>query len=288
MTGSDAPASTWLVTGAGRGLGLQLARAVLAGRDNVIIAAQDVSTVPADVFEAPGAHTVAIDVTDPTSVAAAVASGVERFATIDVLVNNAGRGLMGAIEEITDREARAVFDVNLFGLLNVTREVLPVMRSAGLGTIVNISSLAGLIGLGGSGVYGATKAAVITVTEALAEEVRPFGIRCMVAEPGVFRTDFLDSSSLRLAGERLDAYDGTAAHARVDGVAERNHKQQGDPARGAALIYDVVRSADLPLHLPLGRDALAVVEEKATRLTDDAERWRTRSVQTAFAEGGAR
>ena len=281
--------TVWFVTGAGRGLGLEIARAALEAGEGVVVAAQAAATVPAAVADADRALVVPLDVTDDGSIAAAVERAAGHFGGIDVLVNNAGRGLMGAVEETSDLEARGVFDVNVFGLLDVTRFVLPHMRAAGGGTIVNIASLAGLHGLAGSAVYGATKAAVVALSEGLVEELRPFGVRCMVVEPGVFRTDFLDPISLRVVATPIGEYAGTPARDRVEGVAERNHRQLGDPARAAALIHDVVSAGDeLPVHLPLGRDALEMVERKAGRLTADAARWRERSVATAHDDGGAR
>ena len=272
--------TTWFITGAGRGLGLEIARAALAGGEDVVVGARRPGSVPADVAGSPRVLTVPLDVTDPDAVAAAVTAATERFGGIDVLVNNAGRGLMGAVEEVGDDEARALFEVNVFGLLTVTRAVLPVMRAAGRGTIVNLSSIGGLVGLAATGLYNATKFAVEGITEALATEVGAFGIRCVAVEPGVFRTDFLDPSSMVVARNLLPAYEGTPARERVDGVGGRNHRQAGDPAKAAALIYEVVSGDDVPGHLPLGADALDVVARKVEALAADADRWRAKSVAT--------
>jgi NAD(P)-dependent dehydrogenase (short-subunit alcohol dehydrogenase family) len=178
--------STWLITGANRGLGLEIARAALGGGENVVVGARKPDSVPSDVTESDRALAVALDVTDRGSVEAAVTAATERFDGIDVLVNNAGYGFIGAFEETADAEERALFDVNVFGLIAMTRAVLPQMREAGRGRIVNIGSRGGFEGNPGVSAYCASKFAV----EALDGEVRGFGVRCMVVEPGSLRTDF--------------------------------------------------------------------------------------------------
>ncbi|ASO18292.1 NAD(P)-dependent dehydrogenase (short-subunit alcohol dehydrogenase family) [Actinoalloteichus hoggarensis] len=256
--------SVWLITGAARGLGLEIARAALAGGEQVAVAARTPQRLPEDVREHPSVLAVKLDVTDPSRIDAAVAEVVARFGTIDVLVNNAGRGLLGALEEITDAEARSLFDVNVFGLVNTTRAVLPIMRRAGSGRLVHIGSRAGFEGEPGVSMYAASKFAVAGISEALAAELAPFGIQSMVVEPGVFRTDFLDASSVQLPAVRMPDYDGTPAHVTLDWAAEANHTQLGDPVKGAAFIYQVASGERLPLHLPVGQDALdrrAVITE---------------------------
>lgn len=248
--------SVWMITGAARGLGLEIARAALAAGEQVALAARHPKSLPEEVRDNENVLPVRLDVTDEAQVASAVAEVVERFGTIDVLVNNAGRGLLGALEEITDAEARSLFDVNVFGLINITRAVLPVMRAAGHGKLVQIGSRSGFEGEPGVSVYAASKFAVAGISEALAAELEPFGIQSMVVEPGVFRTDFLDPSSVQLPDTRLAAYDDTPAHVTLDWVGEANHTQLGDPVKGAAFIYEVASGEKLPLHLPVGQDAL--------------------------------
>lgn len=172
--------SVWMITGAGRGLGLEMARAALQAGDRVAVCARRTDSIPEDVRADADVLPVPLDVTDPDQVATAVALTVERFGTIDVLVNNAGRGLLGAVEEVTDAEARSVFDVNVFGLLNTTRAVVPLMRAAGRGKLVHIGSRGGFEGEPGVGLYSATKFAVAGISESLAGELAPFGIQSTV------------------------------------------------------------------------------------------------------------
>ncbi len=245
-----------MITGAARGLGLEIARAALASGEQVALAARRLESLPKDVLDNANVLPVRLDVTDEAQAASAVAEVVERFGAIDVLVNNAGRGLLGALEEITDAEARSLFDVNVFGLINTTRAVLPIMRAAGHGKLVHIGSRSGFEGEPGVSMYSASKFAVAGISEALAAELEPFGIQSMVVEPGVFRTDFLDPSSVQLPDGRLAAYDGTPAHVTLDWAGEANHTQLGDPVKGAAFIYEVAAGEKLPLHLPVGQDSL--------------------------------
>lgn len=273
--------SIWLVTGAGRGLGLEIARVALGAGESVAIAARQPEQLPEDLQNRQAAYPVRLDVTDPRQIATAVQKVADHFGGIDVLVNNAGRGLLGAVEEVTAEEARSLFDVNVFGLIETTRAVLPVMRSAGGGKLVHIGSRAGFEGEPGTGIYNASKFAVAGVSEALSAELTPFGIQSMVVEPGVFRTDFLDSSSLQLPRHRLAEYDGTPAHTTLDWAGESNHAQLGDPIKGAALIYRVAAGDQLPLHLPVGQDALERREAITKRLDEELTPWRDSSAATA-------
>ena len=273
--------TVWMITGAGRGLGLELARAALAGESRVAVAARRPETLPEELRKHDDVLPVRLDVTDQAQIDAAVHAVVDRFGAIDVLVNNAGRGLLGALEEISDAEARSLFDVNVFGLINMTRAVLPVMRAAGRGKLVHLGSRGGYEGEPGVSMYSASKFAVAGISEALAAELAPFGIQSMVVEPGVFRTDFLDPSSLQLPQRCMPVYDGTPAHATLDWAGETNHNQLGDPAKGAALIHRVVSGERLPLHLPLGRDALDRRVAMTARLERELEPWWEASADTA-------
>lgn len=275
--------STWFITGAARGFGAEIARAALAGGDNVAVAVRDPDRLPDDLRNSERVFPVALDVTRTEDIPAAVQSVLDRFGGIDVLVNNAGRGLLGALEEVTDAEARSLFDLNVFGLINVTRAVLPVMRAQGSGKLVHIGSRAGYEGEPGVSMYAASKFAVAGISEALSAEMAPFGVQSMVVEPGVFRTDFLDQSSLSLPENQIAAYDGTPAHITLDWAGEANHTQLGDPAKGAALIYEVTCQDKLPTHLPLGRDAIERLEVKIAQLHDDLAPWREKSAATAHA-----
>lgn len=272
--------ATWLITGAARGLGAQIARHALAAGHDVALGARRVDAVPDDLRDAQRCYPVTLDVTDQAQIDRAVAQVLDRFATIDVLVNNAGRVLVGALEELTDDEARSLFDVNVFGVINMTRAVLPTMRAAGTGKIVHIGSRAGFEGEPGVSLYSASKFAVAGISEALAAELGPFGIQSMVVEPGALRTDLLDASSVAVAGTRLAAYEGTLAHLVRDGIGLANHAQPGDPAKGAALIVEVTDGESLPSHLLVGSDAYERLEVKTAMVAEHIAPWRSRSLAT--------
>ncbi|MFE9941947.1 MULTISPECIES: SDR family NAD(P)-dependent oxidoreductase [Streptomyces] len=273
--------STWFITGASRGLGLEIARAALRNGDTVVAAARNPRNLPDDLRQSDRVLGVTLDVTRTEDITGAVEMAVRHFGGIDVLVNNAGRGLLGALEEITDSETRSLFDLNVFGLINMTRAVLPVMRAAGAGKIVHIGSRGGFEGEPGVSMYNASKFAVAGISEALAGEMAPFGIQSMVVEPGVFRTDFLDTRSLSTAAQRMPAYYGTPAHATLDWRDTANHTQLGDPVKGAALIYEVTSEDKLPGHLALGRDAIERQLVKIRSLQDDLAAWQDKSAATA-------
>ncbi|GAA4970714.1 SDR family NAD(P)-dependent oxidoreductase [Nonomuraea thailandensis] len=279
--------ATWFITGASRGLGAEIARTALAQGDDVVIAVRNPARVPDDLAKAGNVLTVALDVTDSAAVPAAVQAAVDRFGRIDVLVNNAGRGLLGALEEISDAEARSLFDLNVFALIDMTRAVLPVMRRQGSGKLVHIGSRSGFEGEPGVSLYSASKFAVAGISEALSKELEPFGIQSMVVEPGVLRTDFLDASSLSVAAGRIDAYDGTPAHVTLDWAGTANHTQLGDPVKGAALIYEVTGQDSLPTHLYLGPDTLERLQVKLDQIEQDVAPWRARSAATAHDDAAA-
>ncbi|MGW1659078.1 SDR family NAD(P)-dependent oxidoreductase [Streptomyces atratus] len=273
--------AAWFVTGASRGIGAEIARAALAGGNNVVVAVRNPERVPDDLKASDKVFAVALDVTDNDTMPQAVEAAVERFGGIDVLVNNAGRGLLGALEEITDAEARSLFDLNVFGLINVTRAVLPVMRKQSSGRLVHIGSRSGFEGEPGVSLYSASKFAVAGISEALSAEMAPFGIQSMVVEPGVFRTDFLDASSLSVAANRIADYDDTPAHVTLDWIGQANHAQLGDPVKGAALIVAAANAENLPTHLYVGRDTLERLDVKYQQVQDDLAPWREKSAATA-------
>ena len=276
----------WMVTGASRGFGLEIVRQALDGGDAVVACARrpDEITERVDVTgSADRLMTAAVDVTDTAQIEAAVESAVERFGRIDVVVNNAGRGMIGAVEEVSDGEARALFDVNVFGVLTVTRAVLPVLRRQRYGHVIMMSSMGGFSQPGsGWGIYGASKFAVEGLGEALRNEVSPLGIAVTLVEPGVFRTDFLDGSSLDTADAMIADYADSSGRTR-DGAVARNRTQQGDPAKAAAAIVDVAGRPDAPLRLPLGADAVAVMEAKMVAVSADLDATRAIATATAFA-----
>ncbi|MFF4477404.1 oxidoreductase [Streptomyces melanosporofaciens] len=274
--------TVWFITGASRGLGRELTAAALAQGDRVVAAARD----PRAVVEAlPGAAdsllAVPLDVTDQEQAAAAAAAGIERFGRIDVLVNNAGYGLFGAVEEISDAEARGLFDTNVFGLLNVTRAVLPTLRAQAAGRIVNIGSSAGFATGLGRGLYGASKFAVEAISEALHAELAPWGIHTTVVEPGAFRTEFRSARSLRRASAPLPAYADTVGPF-LTAVDAGDGNQPGDPAKAAAAILRLATEPEPPLRLQLGSDCVSLVEGKLGFVAKELDQWRACALTTDF------
>ncbi|MCX2729081.1 oxidoreductase [Saccharopolyspora sp. NFXS83] len=270
--------SVWFITGISRGLGRALAEAAL-GRGHTVVGTT--RSGECDLAVADGRlRTVALDITVPEHAAAAVAAAHEFAGRIDVVVNNAGYGLLGAIEETSPSEAEHVFDVNFFGALRVVRAALPVLREQRCGHVVNISSIAALAPGGGSGLYAAAKAALGGMSEALAQEVAPLGIKVTAVEPGQFRTDFLSGRSRRNTATAIDDYAATSGS--VTALEGKHGKQFGDPARAAEVILDAVADAEPPMHLVLGADALDRTRANADRLLGDLRRWEGASAATAF------
>ncbi|MDH2049901.1 oxidoreductase [Achromobacter marplatensis] len=271
----------WLITGASRGIGALIAEAALADGNAVIAAGRNVDAIAKRLGESPALLPVALDVTDEAQAKAAVAAGLARFGRIDVLVNNAGFGLLGAVEESSDADVRRMYDTNVFGLLNVTRAVLPTLRAQRAGHVINLSSLGGYRSGAGFGAYCSTKFAVEGLTEALHAELKPLGIHATVVEPGYFRTDFLDATSLTVAGAIIDDYDATSGNVRRI-AAGLNHQQPGDPAKLAAAMLTLADAATPPLRLPLGTDALRVIAEKNAYVAEETEAWKALAQSTDF------
>ena len=263
----------WFITGTSGGIGSELVRAVLRRGDSVVATSRNPQKV-ADTF---GGHkdqllAVAVDLGNSDQITRAVQAGISRFGKIDVLVNNAGYGLLGAVEEANDDEISRVHEINVFGLLRVLRAVLPHFRERKSGHVVNLSSISGLVGLPGIGIYNATKFAVEGISEALAAEVAPLRIKVTVVEPGPFRTEFL-AGSLALAKNVIPEYEKTAGVTRA-GAVTRNGNQPGDPVRAAAAIIKAVTAENPPLHLLLGRMAYELANKKISNLQKDFEAWR--------------
>jgi NAD(P)-dependent dehydrogenase (short-subunit alcohol dehydrogenase family) len=274
--------TVWFITGASRGFGLEITREALNRGDSVAATARDPRAV-LDAIPDAGDQllAVALDVSDPTQITGAVDAAIARFGRIDGLINNAGRGLVGSVEETSDDEARAVFDVNVFGLLAVTRAVLPHMRAQRSGLVVNLSSVGGFVAWPGWGVYAATKFAVEALSEAMTHELAPLGIRSVAIEPGPFRTNFLDGTSLAVAGIELDDYASTAGAART-WAADSNYGQQADPAKAAKIIVDLADRDDLPERIQLGSNAFEDVAANLARTARDQETWRSVSLSADF------
>jgi NAD(P)-dependent dehydrogenase (short-subunit alcohol dehydrogenase family) len=253
MVMSNSP-RVWFITGASTGFGRILAEQLLAKGDKVVATARKPEQI-ADLRQRypETVLTAALDITDPAAIEAAVTAAIETFGHIDVLVNNAGYGLAGAIEEATEAEFMPVFETNVFGLIRVTRAVLPYLRRQRSGHVVNLSSIGGLIGSPGWGYYNASKFAVEGFSEAIHAELAPLGVHVTIVEPGPFRTDFLGRSGVE-AAERIADYDATAGKTRQY-FHDQAGKQPGDPVRACAAIVSAVESATPPKHLVLGKIA---------------------------------
>jgi NAD(P)-dependent dehydrogenase (short-subunit alcohol dehydrogenase family) len=271
----------WFITGASRGLGALIAQAALADGNAVVAAGRNVAAITERLGDSPALLPVALDVTNEAQTNAAVQAALEKFGRIDVLVNNAGFGLVGAIEESSDADVRRMYDTNVFGLLNVTRAVLPAMRARRSGHVINMSSIGGYRSAAGFGAYCSTKFAVEGLTEALHTELKPLGIHATVVEPGYFRTDFLDASSLVVSREVIADYDETSGSVRRK-AATLNHNQPGNPAKLATAMLKLVDAQTPPLRLPLGTDTLKAIAEKNAYVEQETETWKALSASTDF------
>lgn len=272
---------TWFITGASRGFGARVARLALAQGDNVVATARNPQTVIEHLGEHARLLTLPLDVTDEQQAARAAALAIERFGRIDVLLNNAGHGLLGAVEEATAAEVEALYRTNVFGLLAVTRAVLPQMRAQRAGRILNISSIGGYRAAAGFGVYCSTKFAVEGLSEALHAELAPLGIHVTVVEPGYFRTDFLDSTSLSISGASIADYNATAGSVRAI-ASDLNHRQAGDPERLARVLIAFAEEPHPPVRLPLGSDTVAAIQAKHASDAGILSSWHDVAVSTDF------
>ena len=272
---------TWLITGASRGFGALIAKRALEVGDNVVATARNPQTIVDALGNHPTLLALPLDVTNEPQAREAAAVAFKRFGRIDVLVNNAGFGLLGAVEEATNEEVERLYRANVFGLLNVTRAVLPQMRRQRSGHVLNLSSVGGYRAAVGFGVYSSTKFAVEGLSEALAGELKPLGINVTIVEPGYFRTDFLDSQSLMVSPNRIDDYTETAGATR-ERAKSVNHNQPGDPVKLAAAIVDLAGNPDAPLRMPFGSDTVAAIETKNALVASELSKWRAVSVSTDF------
>jgi hypothetical protein len=272
----------WMVTGASRGLGVEIARAVLQAGHKLVATARKT-----EALDYLGTHhnlfKAALDVTDEAQSKAAVGASLAHFGRIDVLVNNAGYGLLGAVEEASATEVENLFRTNVFGLLNVTRAVLPAMRKQRSGHIFNMSSDAGHLAGPGWGLYASTKFAVEALSEALHAELTPLGIHVTAIEPGFFRTEFLGGDSLATPAERISDYAPTVGKM-LEFAAVRNGRQPGDPRKLAQALLQVAGATEPPLRLPLGFDTLARIAEKNAFVDKEIAQWRELSESTDFDE----
>jgi NAD(P)-dependent dehydrogenase (short-subunit alcohol dehydrogenase family) len=270
----------WLITGIGGGLGRAVAKAALARGDSVVGTTRSAGDAAFEALAPGRAHVLSVDLTDDASVRAAVARAETLTGGIDRLLNNAGYGLVGAIEEISIDEARDLFEINVFGAIRMIQAVLPAMRARRAGHVVNITSVSGHAPWAGTGVYGASKYALECVGQTLAQEVAPFGIRVTNVAPGGFRTRFA-ASGLRVAAKDIADYEDGAHFARRSLTAGAG-AEKGDPARGAEAILAALDAKEPPLHLFLGEDALHYARDQIAFVGQQMDAWETLSLSTAF------
>ncbi|MEO6801782.1 MAG: oxidoreductase [Granulicella sp.] len=275
---------TWLITGASTGFGRLLAEELLKAGNKVVATARKVAQVAdLEALYPETAKALPLDVTDAAQIEATTQAAIAHFGQIDVLVNNAGYGVIGGVEEVAEDEYGPMFATNVFGLMKVTKALLPHLRARKAGHILNISSVSGLLGAAGWGYYSATKFAVEGWSEALAAEVAPLGIHVTIVEPGPFRTDFLGRSGV-VAKQQIADYDQTAGKARAY-RDDQTGKQPGDPVRAVHAMMQVVDSPNPPLHLLLGSNALGRFRAKLDRWEKEIAAWESVTVGADFAEG---
>jgi NAD(P)-dependent dehydrogenase (short-subunit alcohol dehydrogenase family) len=274
----------WLITGCSTGFGRELAKLVLARGWRAVVTARN----PAQVADIAGGHgdralVLPLDVTRREQIDDVVARARQHFGRIDALVNNAGYGYLAAIEEGDDKEVRDMFETNVFGLIDMTKAVLPVMRAQGNGLVVNVSSIGGLASFAATGYYHGTKYAVEGISESLAVEVKPLGIGVLIVEPGPFRTNWA-GPSIQQSATRIEAYDATAGERRRQ-TAARSGNQAGDPVRAAQAIIDAALSDKPPLRLVLGKAALDLARKKLEFMRGDFDAWEAATLGADFPPG---
>lgn len=286
VLGSELPKETemskvWFVTGSSRGLGLEIVKAALAAGQKVVATARDASAVTKALGAQENLLALDLDVTKPADSEAAVKAAVEKFGTVDVLVNNAGYGHFGPFEEASVEDVAKQFDVNLFGTMHVTRAVLPEMRKRKSGRVFNLSSIAGLQGFAMSSLYCSSKFAVAGWSESLSMELEPLGIQVTCVEPGFFRTEFLSGSSVQYVDAKLPEYDGGVKQLRewLDG---KHQTQEGDPKKLAETLLSLVEKEKQPAHLLMGSDAVQRMHDRIARDTAETEEWMSISKSTDF------
>ena len=274
----------WLITGCSKGLGRSLAETVIKHGYRVVVTARDPDTLTALIELAPErVQALALDVNSEVQAHEAITRTVARFGRLDVLVNNAGYGLAGAVEEVSDAEARAQMETNVFGVLKLTRAALPQMRAQKSGHILNISSVAGFVSTPGLGIYNASKFALEGFSEALALEAAHLGIKVTLIEPGPFRTDWA-GPSLATPQKLINDYADTA-HKTIQMLNGYSGKQPGDPQKAAVAMILVVESPKPPMRLPLGEMAISRFRQKLAAMTAELNEWEKVAVETAFAPG---
>jgi len=272
----------WFVTGASKGLGLTLVKRLIDQGFSVAATSRRLNDLEKEVGKHEQFLPLEVDLTNEASVSAALTSTISKFGRIDVVVNNAGYGLVGGLEELSDQESRGNFDINVFGMLNVIRNVLPQMRKQSSGHIFNIASIGGFIGtFPGFGIYCATKFAVHGLSESLSTEVEPMGIKVTIVSPGYFRTNFLDAS-LAVPANPIEAYAAVRASQSMH-QDQINGNQPNDPEKAAAVLIAAAALDQAPLHLFLGDDAYQMVDQKIKNVVQEMEVLKALATSTAFS-----
>lgn len=274
----------WFITGASRGIGAEIARAALAAGDKVVATGRDSEQVARTFADAgDSVLALALDVTQEQQVHAAVDASLAKFGRIDVLVNNAGYGQLGLFEENGAADIERQYATNVFGLFSVTRAVLPVMRKQRSGHIFNLSSVGGLLGIAGGSIYCSTKFAIEGFSEGLAKEVEQFGIKVTLIEPGPFRTDFLNDSSVRFGGRKVEDYGRYADEIRAS-FLERANKQPGDPVKLGQAVLVLADTEHPPLRYAAGAMAFGRIDEKLTAMRKELEKWQALTMSADYAQ----
>lgn len=273
----------WLVTGASKGLGLSLVKKLLKEGFRVIATSRNKHALIQELGDVSDLFLpIEVNLSDNEDVKNAIATSMTHFGKLDVIVNNAGFGQIGTLEELTDEEARSSFDINVFGSLNIIRNAMPYLRQHKSGHIFNIASIGGFSGgFAGWGIYCATKFAVAGLTESLAEEVKGFGIKATVLYPGYFRTDFLAKGSVQTPQHTIAAYEA-ARQSEQAHLNDIDGHQPNDPDKAADALIAISKSENPPVHLFLGSDAYDIVYKKIDILTNDVEQWKSYTLSTAL------
>lgn len=261
---------TWLVTGASKGLGFELVHKLLLTGHNVIATSRTVEKLQTLQAEFPNSLLpLSMEVIDEESVKASIEQAINHFGRIDVVVNNAGYGLLGTLEELSMSEIKNCFDVNVFGVINVSKAILPFFRAQKSGLIINIASVSGSVSGISTGIYSATKSAVLQLSEALASEVQELGIRVIAICPGGFRTDFLDKSSMKTPSSIIQDYQ--LVHQVMNNYGQLNKNQGGDPKKAADIFLKLADMPQIPSRLYLGTDALRMMQRKLNQTVNDIQ-----------------
>ncbi|SDG59537.1 SDR family NAD(P)-dependent oxidoreductase [Chitinophaga filiformis] len=272
----------WYVTGASQGLGLTLVKKLLESGYRVAATSRNAQTLKqaVGIIDADRFLPLVVDLNNPDCINESIQQTITAFGSIDVVVNNAGYGMMGAVEEIAEQDIRKIFDVNVLAAVNVVKSVLPLMRKQQSGYIINIGSVAGFVGAPGWSIYSATKAALAAFSEVLALDVKEFGIKVTVAEPSGFRTGFLTENSLANITTSIEGYE--AIKSTRERYLANNGKQSGDPEKASAILIELAESKEPPVHLYLGQDAYNRASEKIAGMAAELEAWKQTSISADF------